>query len=73
MLSFQRITKTLINRTRGNASMHGSSSQHERHEVPSYGDVHIELEKVKLPIFKVTTKREVAEAWLENMRLCFEL
>ena len=31
------------------------------------------MEKFKLPIFKGTTKGEVAEAWLENMRLCFEL
>ena len=26
-----------------------------------------------LPIFKTTTKGDVAEAWFENMCLCFEL
>jgi len=31
------------------------------------------LKKVNLPIFKVTTKGEVAKAWLENMHQCFKL
>jgi len=53
--------------------MPGSSSQAKRQEVPSDGYVHRELEKVKLLIFKGNTKGEVAEAWLENMHLCFEL
>lgn len=53
--------------------MPGSSSQAERKEILSDGDVHRELERDKIPIFKGTTKGEVAEAWLENMCLCFEL
>ena len=31
------------------------------------------METVKLPISKGNTKGEVAEAWLENMHICFEL
>lgn len=73
MLSFQKMIEVLISRVGGNPLVPGSSSQLERQEITSDGDVHSVLEKVKLPIFKGTTKREVAEAWLENMRLCFEL
>ena len=50
MLSSEKLTKVLINRVGGNPLMLGSSSQVERKEVPSDGDVHRELEKVKLPI-----------------------
>jgi len=73
MLSFQKMTKLLISRVWGNHSMLGSSSPAERQAIPSDGHVHRELEKVKLLIFKGTTKGEVAKAWLENMHLCFEL
>lgn len=73
MLSFQKMIEVLISRVGGNPSVPGSSSQAKRKEVPSDGYVHRELEKFKLPIFKGNTKGEVAEAWLENTHLCFEL
>ena len=56
MLSFQKITEVLFSMVGGNPSVPGSSSQLERQEIPSNGDVHRELEKFKLPIFKGTTK-----------------
>ena len=73
MLSFQKMIEVLISRVGGNPSVPSSLSQAKRQEIPSDGDVHRELEKVKLPIFKGTTKGEVAESWLESMCLCFEL
>ena len=73
MFSFQKMTEDLISRVGGNPLVPGSSSQLEMQERPCDGDVHRELERVKLPIFKGTTKGEVIEAWLENMRICFWL
>lgn len=73
MLSFQKMTKVLISRVGGNPSVPVSSSQLERQEIPYDGDLHRELEKVKLSILKGTTKGEVTKAWLGKMHLCFEL
>jgi len=73
MRSFHRITEALLDRPGGNTSMAGTSTQGVGHDHLSEDDLHRELEKVRLPIFKGTTKGEVAEAWLENMNLCFAL
>jgi len=73
MLSFQKMTEVLISRVGGNPLVPSSPSQLERQEIPSDGDVHRQLENVNIPIFKGTTKGEVAESWLEDRHLCFGL
>ncbi len=67
------MTEDLLERRGGITTMAGTSTQRVDHEKVSEDDLHRELEKVKLPIFKGTTKGEVAKAWLENMKLCFAL
>jgi hypothetical protein len=61
------MTKALLDRLGGNDSLGGTSAQGERHDQPLEDDLHRELEKFRLPLFKGTTKGEVVEAWLENM------
>jgi hypothetical protein len=73
MRYFQRMYEALINRLdrdEGRKSMPNEGSQHP--PVVS-GSVHRELKKVKFSEFMGSTDGLAAEAWLENMAMCFAL
>lgn len=71
MRSFQHMSEALINcleREHG-----GPVIQNEVFQSTTRNDVRRDLEKVKFLEFRGSTDGQSAEAWLENMAMCFTL
>jgi hypothetical protein len=73
MRSFQRMSKTLISRLDRNKSRAPAPAEVPSHALTVTGSIHCELEKVKFPEFFSAPDDATAEAWLENMAMCFAL
>jgi hypothetical protein len=73
MRSFQRMSEVLISRwDRDKAKVLAPAEVPPRPSVVT-GSFHRELEKVKFPKFFGASDDAAAEAWLENMAMCFTL
>eukprot|EP00253_Pinus_taeda_P018041 PITA_18041 len=71
MRSFQHMSEALINRLKWEHG--GPIIQNETPQDTTRNDVRRDLEKVKFPEFWGSTDGQSAEAWLENMAMCFTL
>jgi hypothetical protein len=72
MRSFQRMSEALINRLDRDEAR-ASTPADFRCAPAVTGSIHRELEKVKFPEFLGAPDGAAAEAWLENMAMCFAL
>jgi hypothetical protein len=73
MRSFQRMSEALINRLDRDEARVVVPNEGSQRAPAGSGSIHIEIEKVKFSEFMGVTNRSVAEAWLENMAMCFAL
>jgi hypothetical protein len=73
MRSFQRMLETLINRLDRDEARVPVPPEGPQRAPTSTGSIHRELKKVKFPEFLGATDNVTAEAWLENMAMCFSL
>ena len=71
MKSFQHMSKALINRLEQDHGGPVIPNEAPRNTIRN--DVRRDLEKVKFPEFWGSTDGQFAEAWLENMAMCFTL
>jgi hypothetical protein len=73
MRSFQRMSEALINRLDRDEARAPAPAEVPPRAPAVTGSIHRELEKVKFPEFFGAPDGAAAEAWLENMAMCFAL
>jgi hypothetical protein len=73
MRSFQRMSEALINRLDRDEARALTPAEVPLRAPAVIGSIHRELEKVKFPEFLGAPDGAAAEAWLENMAMCFAL
>jgi hypothetical protein len=73
MRSFQRMSEALISRLDRDEARAPAPAEVPPRAPAVTGSIHRELEKVKFPEFFGAPDGEAAEAWLENMAMCFAL
>jgi hypothetical protein len=73
MRSFQRMSEALISRLDRDEARAPAHPEVLPHAPAVTGSIHRELEKVKFPEFFGAPDGAAAEAWLENMAMCFAL
>jgi hypothetical protein len=73
MRSFQCMFEALINRLDRDEARAPTPTEVPPRALAVTGSIHRELEKVKFPEFFGTPDGAAAEAWLENMAMCFAL
>jgi hypothetical protein len=73
MRSFQRISEALISHLDRDEARVLTPPEGPPHALVGTGSIHCELEKVKFPEFFGAPDDITAEAWLENMAMCFAL
>ena len=73
MRSFQRMSEALINRMDREEARALAPAEVPPCAPVFTGSIHRELEKVKFPEFFGAPDGAAAEAWLENMAICFAL
>jgi hypothetical protein len=73
MRSFQRMSEALISRLDRDEARAPASAEVPLHAPAVTGSIYHEFEKVKFPKFFGAPDGAAAEAWLENMEMCFAL
>jgi hypothetical protein len=73
MRSFQRMSEALISRLDRDEARAPAPAKVPPRAPAVTGSIHRELEKVKFPEFFGAPDGAAAEAWLENMEMCFAL
>jgi hypothetical protein len=73
MRSFQRMSEALISRLDRDEARAPTPAEVPPRAPAVTGSIHRELEKVKFPEFFGAPDGAAAEAWLENMAMCFTL
>jgi hypothetical protein len=73
MRSFQRMFEALINRLDRDEARAPAPAEVPPRAPAVTGSIHRELERVKFPEFFGAPDGAAAEAWLENMVMCFAL
>jgi hypothetical protein len=73
MRSFQRMSEALISRLDRDEARAPAPAEVPPRAPAVTGSIHRELEKVKFPEFFGAPDGAAAEAWLENMAMCFAL
>jgi hypothetical protein len=73
MRSFQRMSEALISRLDRDEARAPTPAEVPPRAPAVTGSIHRELEKVKFPEFFGALDGAAAEAWLENMAMCFAL
>jgi hypothetical protein len=73
MGSFQRMSEALISRLDRDEARAPTPAEVPSHAPAVTGSIHHELEKVKFLEFFGALDGAIAEAWLENMAMCFSL
>jgi hypothetical protein len=73
MRSFQRMSEALISRLDREEARAPAPAEVPPRALAVTGSIHRELEKVKFPEFFGAPDGAAAEAWLENMAMCFAL
>jgi hypothetical protein len=73
MRSFQRMSEALISHLDRDEARAPEPTEVPPHALVGTGSIHHELEKVKFPEFFGALDGTAAEAWLENMAMCFTL
>jgi hypothetical protein len=73
MRSFQRMSEALISRSDRDEARAPAPAEVPPRAPAVTGSIHRELEKVKFPKFFGAPDGAAAEAWLENMAMCFAL
>jgi hypothetical protein len=73
MRSFQRMFEALINHLDRDEARASTPPKGPLHASTGIGSIHRELKKVKFPEFFGASDDAAAEAWLENMAMCFAL
>jgi hypothetical protein len=71
MRSFQCMSEALISRMDREEARAPTPAEVPLHALAVTGSIHRELEKVKFPEFFGAPDGAAAEAWLENMAMCF--
>ena len=73
MGSFQCMSEALISRLDRKEARAPTPTEVPPRAPPVTGSIHCELEKVKFPEFFGALNGTAAEAWLDNMAMCFAL
>jgi hypothetical protein len=73
MRSFQRMSEALINCLDKDEARASAPPEGPPRALVGIGSIHRELKKVKFPEFFGAPDGAAAEAWLENMAMCFAL